>query len=850
MSDLIARASMRAAELGKLGEVLLGLVMKATNWQKITHLHTRRLYDGIAGDFEFVNRIEGACGKEVAAAASMLMSEYPIQVDLSMETLVKLVLRSFPRYGKYQDLWARVAGGDGQRLRHRVRLVDSKEFRKTYIPLKTCHPGAENKVNVFFSEIWSAVKRVAPRLALEFASLSSEWAGKIYDDQASAILLYAAGIKDVVVHPVCFALAALFDADAAKSVNIFIKAMGLNSTEVGCRLVELTTLRGRDTAGSKLEEEASYRVDFNKVRKGLCEFDESELREAIRDIYSEELLGRPEFEDRGVWWSRRWEWCVNGAHSRFLEEHWQGCKVERLPGITRWYRRMFAENMKEDPLEEWDGTTFVSAAEKLEHGKVRAIFSCDTLNYFAFEHLMKPVETRWRGKRVVLSPGNDGHCGMVRRIKTQSSGGGVNVMLDYDDFNSAHSTRAMQVVVEELISFCDYDEKLGAKLVASFEREHMVVAGKDIGLVAGTLMSGHRMTTFINSVLNAAYIRCALGRETYLRCNSLHVGDDVYMCVKDLDDVTRVVRRLRESGCRMNPMKQSIGTLGSEFLRVATRGYESFGYLARSVGACVSGNWVTEFKLDAREALNTMITHCVTLNNRCLRRFDYAAVLAESVCRSAGIKRRNEKLVQALLRGEVAVDGGPCYSKLGVHKSVKLKLHVNEEYRTKLESLPAYGVRDYLREGLRDIERRGLELSRFDPAEVMKDSSYRKGLMYRASEEELAVSSVAFTGLVVSEAIGSERLENAMNMEYEKGVLTKFPLLNFLKGHLKQVHVVELLNDLGVTAPSNKTELYNLAWGVNSQGVVIESALSYTDARTLGRRCGGKVIYSPHDYWV
>lgn len=452
--------------------------------------------------------------------------------------------------------------------------------------------------------------------------------------------------------------------------------------------------------------------------------------------------------------------------------------------------------------------------------------------------------------RVVLSPGNDGHCGMVRRIRAQNRGVGVHVMLDYDDFNSAHSTRAMQIVVEELVRATGYDEIAGAILVQSFEKEIMVYKGTEVGRVQGTLMSGHRMTTFINSVLNAAYIRCALGRQAYSRCASLHVGDDVYMNVSELDLVTKIVVTLRERGCRMNRMKQSIGIYGTEFLRVATRGRDSFGYLARSVSACISGNWVTEYKLDARESLNTMISHAVTMANRSIHTFDYGRVLARSVLRSTGLKTKRKEMLVELLRGDAAIDGGPCYNRFATHRSIQLKIKINKEYEERLKLLPAMAVDDYLAEGIQDIERCGLKLSNFDPHTVMKDSSYRKGLLYRDKGDDLRVEEVDIVRRGCSETEGSMNLAEAIAIDTEVGALARYPLLNFLKGHLKMEHINELMVMVGEKGSLDKEELYNRAWGVNSEGVVIEGVLSYTDARSLGRKARRCVVYMTENYWI
>ncbi len=97
----------------------------------------------------------------------------------------------------------------------------------------------------------------------------------------------------------------------------------------------------------------------------------------------------------------------------------------------RVHRRVFVERCPVNPLTDWCGETIYTASEKLEHGKRRAIFSCDSVTYVCFEHLLRPVELAWRGMHCLLDPGKIGNTALIHRCLEQS---GCNVMLDYDDF--------------------------------------------------------------------------------------------------------------------------------------------------------------------------------------------------------------------------------------------------------------------------------------------------------------------------------------------------------------------------------------------------------------------------------
>ena len=119
----------------------------------------------------------------------------------------------------------------------------------------------------------------------------------------------------------------------------------------------------------------------------------------------------------------------------------------------------------------------------------------------------------------------------------------------------------------------------------------------------GTLPSGHRATSFINTILNRAYLLvfCEIGGTVRAR----HAGDDVEMC-GSLEDLERILRDVQKSPIRMNPTKQSVGSVG-EFLRVSFTESGGRGYIARSIASLVSGNWANEKERHAVEALNSVV---------------------------------------------------------------------------------------------------------------------------------------------------------------------------------------------------------------------------------------------------
>jgi len=303
------------------------------------------------------------------------------------------------------------------------------------------------------------------------------------------------------------------------------------------------------------------------------------------------------------------------------------------------------------------------------------LFAADTISYCAFEHLLGPVQRAWRGRRVILDPGEAGQLGMVKKVKINDASGGVNVMLDYDDFNSHHSSNVMSWLFDELITVVGYPSDLGSKLSNSFHNTYLRSLGTHLHC-KGTLMTGHRATSFVNSVLNAAYIRYAIGEITYNNLYSMHVGDDVYMRLPSAAGADQILKSCIQLGCRLNASKQSVGRYTAEFLRMAITPTGAYGYLCRSISSCVSGNWANDVRLNAREGLMSMISSCHALINRS-GNVDYSVVLAH--CCHA-ITNFNVRHIQQLLKGTVSLGNSPNF---GVSNSMEVMDLVEEGSRGK-----------------------------------------------------------------------------------------------------------------------------------------------------------------------
>jgi hypothetical protein len=102
--------------------------------------------------------------------------------------------------------------------------------------------------------------------------------------------------------------------------------------------------------------------------------------------------------------------------------------------------------------------------------------------------------------------------------------------------------------------------------IDSIDRQfvHNSLTGDDYQ-TRGTLFSGWRLTTFMNTALNYAYLaHCNI--NTHMSY-SLHNGDDVLGCATNVGSIINLLDEVAQTGIRAQVTKMNIGTI-AEFLRM------------------------------------------------------------------------------------------------------------------------------------------------------------------------------------------------------------------------------------------------------------------------------------------
>ncbi|UHK03341.1 MAG: RNA-dependent RNA polymerase [Hangzhou totivirus 5] len=814
----------RRSAFGKVGDYLGGVLERNEEW------FSSWRSSGLTSDLVTVHRLSlsGCKDAELPLAASLLLLDFPVQIDVSEATWLSVVrsslslpfdLRSLPTAPSFHT-----RPFNTQRAGSFCRSLSADQAAlATHFPPKNNTAGSVKLNVVPHSVVRSALVVFGSEVLYHLLRSTS---GELTDDRLAGLLMYASVLSNrfgqqgfvIAWHLVMFP-------DDAKDLSTAAKALGLNSTPWGALFCEAQTLAGRAYGDIDLKANALSRCSPDEVSKMVIPASAEALRPHVRAIIRSELPPGTTLPSLDDFWSRRWLWCVNGSHTSQssralgLDPKFMASTHQRV------YRRTVAESIKTEPISTWDGKVYVSPSPKLEHGKTRAIYACDTRSYFAFSWVLKTVQDNWRNRRVLLDPGVGGHIGLVRRITKYQRSAGVNLMLDYDDFNSHHSNEVMSMVFDELLAWVGAPAWYRDLICSSFNKTYMMVDG-EFKRVVGTLMSGHRATTFINSVLNAAYIRSAVGAGYFDKLGSLHAGDDVYVRCPTVHDCQFVLEATARIGCRMNPTKQSIGFNGAEFLRMGIRGDAAYGYVARSISSFVSGNWANPDPMAACDALRSAITGARSIINRggTARPIELVAG-ALRYCKGVPLP-----LLLKLLKGECSIDDGPVFGCAGTLRTYK-PVPVEVEDFVEQPGWSGYASRDYLTKHATDIEMAAIEMTGTNVLKHMVASSYSKGLDHAVFKRPPSLTLVAQPPIRPRGYIDAVDL---LDKPSHDGILSGYPLIQLVKNRLTDRDLRELFLVLGYRPPT--TDLRKAAFGGESGPKNVIGVLSYADAAALSKR--------------
>lgn len=830
MSDMALRLNLRIEELGAVGKYIQSKLPSDVPEDFISR--------GLAGQICYIESLlegDSTDARLSAISASILLADVSFQVKAGNNELLEILENIFPRLSPKDMPGFKKRGG--RYVRDYTNFCLSKERKLRFFPIKE-NPAARNKANIKFSDLIEGIRKFAPHTYNDLNICLPYMLG-MSNDQACNYSIMALCLDRVGLNGVRYAIGMFYSVDTCKGLSILIKSIGLNNTKLGGMLCECQCLLGRGVSPIDLVEKTKERCGDNGKNMNMPTFTDEELEASIDYIIYRELdVDKVSFPTLDEFWDSRWLWCKNGGHSRTLEKHAPEYATKMKGRI---HRRVAAESWYTNPLYNWDGSVYISASAKLEQGKTRLVLASDTVSYMGFEYFFAPIEKAWRNDRILLNPDSGGHLGTAKRVLSMD--GNIWVMLDYDDFNSQHTLRAQEIVIERLARASNFNEPLLEKLKLSFYRMRAFAEGVDCGYITNTLMSGHRGTTILNSILNAAYIH-ATSPNLWNEFKSLHTGDDIVSRFNSYTTIQNILFMLSKRKLRLNPLKQSVGCYSAEFLRLSISEKSARGYLPRSIASFVSGNWSTDYELGTEEYITSIIGMVRSMLNRGAP--ETLAYLL-SLCLRKRIGIGTKKLLQLLL-GTKALGQGPVFGYTYIYSNICMynvdNLDVNSDNTNSLNDLDSYATNSYLTNKVTPIERTALHMSGFSVKDTMLTASYAKTLASRT--EDSRTGKAIFSYGTTREVRGSVVATSLLKRQVFEGYLSRYPVIGLIKNRLKTSVIIELLRMIGKY--TIKRSVDELAWGNSRQGNIIIGTMSYSDACMFSNRIASGLIYA--DYAV
>jgi len=498
--------------------------------------------------------------------------------------------------------------------------------------LKDVEPGlfdraavsGEHHTHLRPEEIWDIAKRDPARRELFSVMLENlKTMGGVTEAFASSALLYAviAGLTQARI--VVFSSYLWTDdlgttMDRLKDVSVKMKALHSRDILDLTELFELNTLvnRGYGAVNWKTEREHRLNPDVIDVKpETVYAKAVSVFNMGVRHGFKYKRMNLRDFA------AARWEWSPAGSvHSQHAVDE------KYINRDSYRYRTKFV-TLNSMPLEHVERmftrkpAIRAWASTKYEWGKERAIYGVDltsaTVAHFAMFNCEEVLKHRF-------PVGEDAEAGRVHKRLKAMLEGCDSFCYDFDDFNAQHSTSSMLAVIKayrDVFAPAMTEEQLAAmNWILDSYMDIMVYPLQDGPYRPnGTLLSGSRLTTFINTVLNYVYMDIAGVFEHPDVVDSVHNGDDVLIAIRSVKAAIDVHDKMADINARAQPAKCNILSVG-EFLRVEHKIEMSDGlgsqYLSRACATAVHSRIESQMPVRALDAVSATVTRMGELKRR------------------------------------------------------------------------------------------------------------------------------------------------------------------------------------------------------------------------------------------
>jgi hypothetical protein len=563
----------------------------------------------------------------------------------------------------------------------------------------------------------------------------------------------------------------LIEEGMSKAISDLTKIMGVANMPILTLYSEADSLLGRGSVSANAKKEMSELSGINipeghniQFAKGVIKKEVMNLlRESMPDVSAVPVESRwnvfTEGEDK--YWKNRHVNCVNGSHHLPKGE-------EKYTYVGTKTRMQYLENQKENVLFSTKPVIEATLSWKYENPKVRPIKSEDTFSYLNEDYVMKAVERNWKSKEVLLDPSLGSKFKEGERLDKML--GSTYVMLDYSAMDKQHSLQSQYELTEALMEFLGAPQHVKKWMLEAARNQYLRNDDEMIKLVY-SLLTGRRMTTFINTVLNKVYFKIAMMGLKPL--SAMFAGDDIVTRWSAERDAKLCMDRALASRNVFNPHKQSWGP-ACEFLRVATKGKLTMCYANRILSSFVCGSWVNKMRLAETHLPAIFSRMAWMMDNRFMLSGLAACVMPRSLF-------NRTKLPIGICRNicghTVSIDNGPVTPEKGTVLVLKprTKNLVRDEENLRL---PSFASRDYIGEFIDSHNQKCLNEG--DIKSLIKTFTMASHLKGLTNGYEIVGTERECRNIVTFPVMCNERhLENV-----QVGVLSKHPTLPALRGQL------------------------------------------------------------------
>nr|DBA07174.1 TPA_asm: RNA-dependent RNA polymerase (RdRP) [Trichomonas vaginalis virus 1] len=451
------------------------------------------------------------------------------------------------------------------KFRYKNPNLLNQETELQLFPLKT-DSAARNKANFYARSLWNEAE--TDKTAFKPGTYNDTVAGLLMWQQCALMWSLPRSVINRTISGVCDALTERTSLALLKRISDWLKQLGLACSPIHRLFIELPTLLGRGAIPGDSVKDMKHRLKFDPSI--TVDVPRDQLHDLIYRLLSRNLniANVDSFEHH---LEERLLWSKSGSH------YYPDNEIDQLlPKQPT--RKEFLDVVTVDYIKERKPQVFIRQSRKLEHGKERFIYNCDTISYVYFDFILKFFEAGWQDSEAILSPGD--YTG--ERLHARITSYKYKAMLDYTDFNSQHTIQSMRLIFETMKELLPPELTFALDwCIASFDNMYTSDGHKWIS----TLPSGHRATTFINTVLNWCYTQMVGLKFDSFMC----AGDDVILLSQEPISLVPILT----SHFKFNPSKQSTGTRG-EFLRKHYTTEGVFAYPARAIASLVSGNWLSQ----------------------------------------------------------------------------------------------------------------------------------------------------------------------------------------------------------------------------------------------------------------